>query len=222
MIRSETISLSKTKQKTPQRRKLMTDPKRNTRIVRTFHPYFFKYFVPYTLRIVNISHSYTYSRFFFSLPNKFNLNCLQPAHALDTRQPHLRFNILLVCFARFAFTRSLCICTRWLPIQFNLLCCTVLDCVNRSKCWMRIQSASIAWQSKRTAYVQSMCNFVSWFRLNVRARACVRAFVCMLTEIHCNKRYICTHTNNKKGNVRVYRLILMFTRIERNTIISIK
>lgn len=27
----------------------------------------------------------------FLIPNKFNLNCLQPAHALGTRQPHLRW-----------------------------------------------------------------------------------------------------------------------------------
>lgn len=60
----------------------------------------------------------TYLCFLLFIPNKFNLNCLQPAHALDTRQPHLRFNTLLG-----SLSLALHLYTWW--FQFVVLHCIV-------------------------------------------------------------------------------------------------
>lgn len=63
------------------------------------------------------------------------------------------------------------------------------------------------------------------------AYGAINVQLCELISIKCasvrvsvdrNSLHQTVYTNYKKGNVRVYRLILMFTRFKRNTIISIK
>lgn len=64
-------------------------------------------------------------------PNKFNLNCLQPAHSLDTRHAHLQFvnTMNLFCF-------SLILLQNWITYQFH---CSYWKCVK-----MRAQTQFIA------------------------------------------------------------------------------
>lgn len=137
-------------------------------------------------------------------PNKFNLNCLQPAHALDTRQPHLRYCIYSVFgsysssaqFANafhFELRESVCAFCVYVRIGWH-------GCMNTK----RINCLGIK--------AHGLCAINVQHGDLISIKMCVDRNSCK--HAHTRARSLARSTQNKKGNVRVYRLILMFTRIE--------
>lgn len=129
----------------------------------TIHPYFSKYFHSYRTHVIpNIYLSLCVRVVivvFLSspFPNKFNLNCLQPAHALDTRQPHLRYCIFCLWSWLIFIPCSVCKC---LPLRESM-CAFV--CMWESLEWMYKHKAHqlLGHQSARL-----MCNQRAALRLD--------------------------------------------------------